>query len=336
MEKSKTENVRIKGIDVSGYNTISSYDGVAADNVDFAIIKIIRRDLQPDKLFEKHWKGFEDARIPIQGVYNYSYATYAGKFRSDAKRVLEVLDGRQTMVWLDIEDKSLAGLGAKLVDGIRTYADVILNAGMQFGVYTYLSFYNSYLRRYADKLNDPFWLARYPSSQPIDNNADPNNKSCPDIGKKLYGWQYSSKGIVDGIKGFVDLDEWYVSIEADDDASVVQSEVSYINDGFRAEMARLLGLPVNVSVEDILAATVTISAKTNKHHPTVTALERLLKEHGYYTGEIEADMGKRPIFGNGMAKGTALYQTRKVGLRVPDKEWTAGKRSYKTALNNDN
>lgn len=323
--------MRIKGIDVSGYNVVKDYNAVAADNVDFAIIKVIRKDLQPDKLFETHWSGFENAGVPIQGVYNYSYATTAAKFRSDAQRVMDVLAGRKTMVWLDIEDVSLRGLGVTLAEGIRAYAEVIQGAGLQFGVYTYVSFYNNYLKKYSDMLQFPFWIARYPSTQVMDNDADPDAAKCPDVGKTLYGWQYSSTGRVKGIDGNVDLNEWYVEIEAKEVAPVPPAE-DYIGDGFRKELAKTLGLSENSSTDQILKKTVTVSANNNRYHASVTPLERLLKEHGYYTGAIEADEGKKPIFGNGMAKATALYQAEQVKLKKPDKEWTARNKSYKKAL----
>lgn len=321
-----------KGIDLSGYNVVTDYDRAAADDVDFVILKIIRKDMQPDKLFEKHWNGFERAGVPIQGVYNYSYANTVEKFRSDAQRVVDVLAGRKTMVWLDIEHSSLAGMGQKLIDGINAYAEVIRGAGLQFGIYTYLAFWHANMNRFSDQLNYKFWIARYPSSQPVDNDNNPIASKCPDIGKELYGWQWSSTGLVDGIKGFVDLDEWYVDIEAAEVAPV-QPEEQYISgEGFRRELARTLNLPETETPEQILAETVTISARSNRYHASVTPLERLMKAHGHYSGNIEADAGKRPNFGNGMAKATALYQAREVGLKYPDKEWTAGKASYRKAL----
>ncbi len=33
---------------------------------------------------------------------------------------------------------------------------------------------------------------------------------------------------------------------------------------------------------------------------------------GYYTGSIEADTGKKPVFGNGMRKAIILYQANVV------------------------
>jgi len=323
--------MKIKGIDVSTYNVITDYAKVVAAGVEFAILKVINKSLQPDKCFETHWAGFEGAGVPIQGVYNYSYATTVSKFKTDAQRVLEVLAGRKTMVWLDIENNCQKGLGKTLANGINAYAEVIQAAGLQFGVYTGLSFYNSYLKPYAAQLQYPFWVARYPVDGNMIIATNPSDSKRPDIGRELYGWQYSSKGIVNGINGNVDLNEWYVDIEAQ--TTVPQESVgSYIVDGFRKELAAALKLKEYGSAAEVLARTVTISAKTNRNHACVTALERLLKEHGYYTGVIEADQGKKPTFGNGMAKATALYQANIVGLKKPDQEWTKGNKSYKKAL----
>jgi len=325
----------LQGCDFSAWNPIEDYAAAAKDNVDFVILKVIRRDGNPDKLFETHWEGFTSNNVVVQGVYNYSYATTVAEFEKDARNVLNILAGRKVMVWLDIENELLRNLGQTLIDGIKAYAAIITNAGLEFGVYTYVSFYNSYLKKYEDQLDYPFWIARYPSSENVDNDVMPNVMKCPDIGKRLYGWQYSSKGQVEGIKGNVDLNIWFVDIEAtcfEERTETTTDAAEYINSGFRKEMAKLLGLNENASASDVLAKTVTISQNKNKNHTTVTALERLLKYHGYYTGEIEADLGKKPSFGNGMNKATYYYQANVVKLRKPDSEWTAKKNSYKKAL----
>ena len=133
---------RIKGVDVSSYQGVIDWSKVAAV-IEFAILKVIRKDLQPDKQFENNYKGCMDAGVIVQGVYNYSYATTVIKAVSDAQRVLEVLAGRKVMVWLDVEDKCQEGLGSKLIDIIHAYAGIIKGAGLEFGVYTGEYFYNT-------------------------------------------------------------------------------------------------------------------------------------------------------------------------------------------------
>ena len=136
--------MKIKGIDVSGYNGNINWSKVAENGVEFAILKVIRKELQPDKYFEANWTGATEAGVPVQGVYNYSYATNAEKAQTDAKKVIEVLAGRNVMVWLDVEDKCQQNIGDKIVSIINEYQKIIEDAGCKFGVYTGLSFYNSW------------------------------------------------------------------------------------------------------------------------------------------------------------------------------------------------
>lgn len=207
--------MRIKGIDVSSYQGRINWPEVAKAGVEFAILKVIRKDLQPDKQFEANYVGCTEAGLPVQGVYNYSYATTVEKAKVDAKRVVEILNGRKPMVWLDIEDRCQCDLGKTLIDIINEYGKIIKSAGCEFGVYTGLSFYNVYIKPYAEQLQHPFWIARYPVGYAMSVNRTPADDKRPQIKHNLYGWQYSSKGVVPGIKGNVDLNELYVAVETE-------------------------------------------------------------------------------------------------------------------------
>ena len=93
-----------KVIDVSSYQGAVDWKKVKAAGIQGAILKIIRKDLNPDKQFENNWSGCEKAGMPVVGVYNYSYATTVEKARSDAQKVIDTLAGRTAKVWLDVED----------------------------------------------------------------------------------------------------------------------------------------------------------------------------------------------------------------------------------------
>lgn len=192
------------GIDVSGYQGKIDWKKVKNDGVEFAILKVIRKDLNPDKQFENNWKGCIAAGMPILAVYNYSYATTVSKSRTDAKKVLEILDGRETKVCLDVEDACQKGLKTHLIDIINAYAKVIQDAGLEFMVYTGLSFYNSYIKPYG-KLSCPLWIARYGKNNGLlDESYKPNVPG-------MVGWQYTSRASVNGITGNVDMNIWYES-----------------------------------------------------------------------------------------------------------------------------
>lgn len=198
-----------KVVDVSGYQGIIDWGKVKASGADGAILKIIRKDLNPDKQFENNWRGCSAAGVPIIGVYNYSYATTVEKAISDAKKVVSILTGRRTKVWLDIEDKSQKGLGVTLINIINVYKEVIESAGLEFGVYTGISFYNSYIKRYSSYINCNFWMARYPSSKKMNMSSMPTESKKPAIRHIMEGWQFTSKAAVPGISGDVDLSLWY-------------------------------------------------------------------------------------------------------------------------------
>lgn len=224
----------MRGIDVSSYQGDINWERAKADGVGFAILKVIRKDLEPDNTFERNYKECERNAIILQGVYNYSYATTVEKAKIDARKVIQILGNRKPMVWLDVEDKCQKGLGHRLIDIILAYKKVINDSGRQFGVYTGLSFYNTYIRQYTSELiGIPFWIARYPSTKTTTINAPVNILKKPVIDNPLYGWQYSSTCRINGIKGNVDVDEWYVKIEQNSFASAANDmpELRYGDSG---------------------------------------------------------------------------------------------------------
>ncbi len=205
-----------KGIDVSSYQGTIDWSKVKWAEVQFAILKIIRKDLNPDKQFENNWKGCTEAGLPIQGVYNYSYATTVDKAKTDAQKVIDTLNGRKTFVWLDVEDKCQQNIGQTLIDIINAYQNVIKDAGLDFGVYTGLSFYNSYILPYVDQINCPFWIARYPSTKGMTIGDDPSESKKPAIQHRLYGWQYTSAFTCSGLNNSTDANILYTDLNAND------------------------------------------------------------------------------------------------------------------------
>lgn len=196
------------GIDVSSYQGNICWKSVKGDGIDFAILKVIRKDLNPDKQFEANWKGCEAAGMPIHGVYNYSYATTVSKAKTDAQKVLAILGNRKPRVYLDVEDACLKNLGSLLIDIINAYGDVIRGTGLEFGVYTGLYFYNTFIRPYGG-VSYPLWIARY---CPLFDDGSINEAYKPSV-EGMVGWQYTSKAKVAGIAGNVDMNIWYEELE---------------------------------------------------------------------------------------------------------------------------
>jgi GH25 family lysozyme M1 (1,4-beta-N-acetylmuramidase) len=201
----------MKGIDVAKWNAITDYAAVKKAGVEFAITKVINKSNTNDSLLYTHIKGFKAAGIPCNMGYTYSYADTTAKAATAATAFVKYAkDVGIDFMWLDLEDTCMRGLGQKLVNIIKEYYAIANAGGLDFGIYTYASYYTSYIKPYISQLNGiPFWIARYPSTKEMKiTDSVPDTKNLP-TGISISGWQYSSKGKINGIKGYTDLDVWY-------------------------------------------------------------------------------------------------------------------------------
>lgn len=91
-------------------------------------------------------------------------------------------------------------------------------------------------------------------------------------------------------------------VEYEDDEPI---PLYYTLEDFRRDVRKILEVESNIAA---LGKTITISTTTNRNNNLVTPLERYFRTLGYYDGDIEADLGKKPCFGNGMKEATKKYQ----------------------------
>ncbi len=320
-----------RGVDVSAYQGKVDWRRAKAAGVAFAILKVVRKDLAADQQFENNWRGCLEAGVPIQGVYNYTYATTPLKAAGDAQAVLHILGpDRHPFVWLDWEDKCLPE-GRQAADIINAYGDAITAGGCGFGIYFGMSCYDSRLDTIMQYIRPQYrrgWEARYYNGYQKEmgiRDAVNGKKKPVHFAGTFYGWQYTSMGRVDGISGYVDLNQWYVDIEAGN-AAVPEEKAAYKLSDFIRESRAIWGVTPTTGAQEIVRRTVAIGTAANPSHPVVTPLERYMQALGYYTGSIEADRGKKPVFGNGMKKAVLLYQTHnvKAQARCRDGILTAG------------
>jgi len=217
----------MKGIDAAKWNGTIDWEKVKESGVEFAILKAINKQCQKEDALERNYKGAISQGLPVD-VYNYSYALTVDKAISDAKTVLSAIDGKKIdTVWLDIEDKSQMNLGMTLIDIINAYKNIIESAGYKFGVYTGLSFYNSFIKPFHTFVDCPFWIARYPSKAQMDFADMPKEDKKPSILHPLWGWQYTSSGRVDGISGNVDLNLTYDVVEREEELENTRKTIKF-------------------------------------------------------------------------------------------------------------
>lgn len=192
------------GIDVSTHQNEIDWNAVAADGVDFAIIRLGFRGygsegtVNLDKYFHQNMTGALAAGLDV-GVYFFSQAITVQEAIDEANFVLEHLAGYPVTYpvvfdWENVSttsarthNLSTATLNACAV----AFCDTISNAG--YDPMVYFNGYLGLLRYDLSAIDDyPFWYAYY-------------NGIYPNLYYDFQIWQYSSSGSVAGINGKVDM-----------------------------------------------------------------------------------------------------------------------------------
>lgn len=191
-------------IDISSIQTVD-WQKVPAD-ITRVIVRTILQSGNADPKAVSHIKGALQTGRIADG-YKYSYALTADDIKNEFTRVISLLDKTgadkgTTTIWADMEWKKQRQTLSRqqITDLVKKAAEVVQESGYQFGVYCNLDWYKNVL--YADQLPFQWWIARYP----LLDTGTLKEKLRPNVGETI--WQYSSKGKVNGVSGYVDLNHW--------------------------------------------------------------------------------------------------------------------------------
>ena len=194
----------IKVIDISSYQGKPNWDAIKADGISQAIFRVTER-YGVDSSFEYNYKNAKDRGIKVGG-YKFSYAVSTDQAIIEANGVINALKGKtlDLPLFLDLEWSTQSKLSKQcLLEIINTYKKIWTNAGFKFGIYCNKNWYNNYIP--AEAKDNDFWIAGYPA-----NDTGVIVPSLKPTGvNNLVGWQYSSKGKVNGISGNVDMNIFY-------------------------------------------------------------------------------------------------------------------------------
>ena len=189
------------GVDVSSHQQEIDWELVAANGVEFAMIRVGYRgytegEIQPDDYFVQNIEGARAAGLDV-GVYFFSQALDEQEAIDEANYVLEQIKDYPLSYpvifdWEDIEaDARTDGMDSvQLTKNAIAFCDTIEQAGYRAGVYFNQRF--GYEEFDLESLQDyVFWLAEY--------------NDTPSFSFHFQIWQYCNDGRVDGIKTDVDL-----------------------------------------------------------------------------------------------------------------------------------
>ena len=209
----KTENGRMvyddpaydmyTGIDVSVFQGDIDWAAVAADGIDYVMLRIGGRGygtdgaLYEDKKFPDNFAGARAAGLKV-GVYFFSQALTVEEAAQEAQFTLQILNGASldfpvAFDWERVDDTSArtsSMADAQITSFAKTFCDIISAAGYQAVIYFNRDhgYFNYNLSLIADY---HFWYAEY---------AD-----VPSFVYDYKMWQYTEEGRVNGIEGNVDL-----------------------------------------------------------------------------------------------------------------------------------
>ena len=191
-----------KGIDVSKYQGTIDWSAVKEEGIEYAFIRLGLRGYESakivlDEYYEANMKGANSAGVAA-GVYFFTQAVTVEEAKEEADFVIEHLAGYGVScpVVFDVERISGGkGRADQLTKEERTDITIAFCEAVKAAGYTPMIYGNVVcFTRLLDmtKLNDyEKWYAFYD-----DYMYMPYNVSC---------WQYTEKGLVDGIPGNVDL-----------------------------------------------------------------------------------------------------------------------------------
>ena len=200
------DSMKLLGIDVSSYQGKPDWKKVSK-TVEVAILRVHQKT-GIDASFEHNYKGATRNGVLV-GVYKYSYAKTVAEAEKEADAVLAVLNNRHLdfPVFYDLEWDKQAALGKAAIASIaKAFLNKIAKAGYKTGIYCNTNWYKNILD--TKTLNYDYWIASYPYK----DNGTVQERLKPSAG---IGWQYSSKGTVEGISGPVDMNLFYTDYKLD-------------------------------------------------------------------------------------------------------------------------
>ena len=191
------------GVDVAEYQGDIDWKAVAADGIDFAIIRLGYRgstegDIYVDEQYYDNLEGAKAAGLDV-GVYFFSQATTPEEAREEANFVLKTLDGTSLVYPVAFDWERVSGIGETRTSGVIStdlsgiadaFCDTIEASGYRSIVYGNPRDLIHYDETVFDGRH--IWWAEYDTIEPLHY-------------RDISMWQYTSSGTVEGIPGTVDM-----------------------------------------------------------------------------------------------------------------------------------
>lgn len=185
-----SERYPVSGVDISSHNGFINFEKVAADSVDFVMIKATEGATFKDKSFIDNYRRARKAGLKV-GAYHFFRFDTPGHMQ--ALNLLNSVKGRNLDLPLAIDIEEWTNPDNQSVDAVLDrlweMTDYLQAHGYPLIIYTNKDGFARYFQRPGQN-RIPLWIASF---------------SEPDQSYPWTLWQHTHRGNIDGIDGKVDL-----------------------------------------------------------------------------------------------------------------------------------
>lgn len=209
-----TTSYALEGIDVSEFQGDIDFKQVKDYGIEVVYIRSSASHSYIDAKFERNYREAKANNLKI-GFYHYVTARTIEEAREQARFFASVIAGKEADCYLAMDFEVFTGLNKEEVNVISEEFLKTLEALTDKKAIVYSDAYNA-ARVFDERIYRayPLWIAEYDVREPEVRNWD-----------TWYGWQYTDRGRIPGIKDNVDRDIYKESIFLDDNSAIKNPEV---------------------------------------------------------------------------------------------------------------
>ena len=210
---SSSDSELINGIDVSQWQEDIDFEKVANDGIEIVYIKATEGINYIDPYFREYYNNAKENNLKI-GFYHYLTARTEEEARNEANFFVSTIANTIPECRLAMDFESFGDLNIEQINNVsEAFLEEVINLS-QKEVVIYSDSFNArevFSLELAQKY--PIWIAEYGVNNPSENGKWSN----------WIGFQYTDKGIIDGINGFVDKDYFTKEIFNSDTTTIPEN-----------------------------------------------------------------------------------------------------------------
>lgn len=205
-----------EGIDVSNWQGYIDYQKVKQSGIEVVYIKASQGSNLKDAYFDINYKNAKNNGLKV-GFYHFLTAKNTQEAEKEAQFFASVISNKTPECKLVLDYEIFGGVSVTEINNIATVFLETTKRLTNKEVIIYSDLYNAktvFSRELADKY--PLWVADYTSNENIEKQQT--------NWKNWTGWQYTDRGVVNGISGYVDRDKYVKEIFLEETSEIPRND----------------------------------------------------------------------------------------------------------------